>query len=209
VTSGPLAGSSIDVERELVIGRQAADVTIPDEELSRRHAAVRPVDQGVIVEDLGSLNGTYVDGERLTAPVTLTSDATIRVGRSELALSVVSVERTRQPEGAGRDERTRLAPIAPVDGPPPPTLESEPAPAEPESAEPEVVEPPAPAVDGPAPIPQPAVTRVRPVLQVDESTRVRPTPPVARDPGAAGTGAGSEARPQSALRRLIRLVFGR
>ena len=39
--SGPLAGQTIDVENEVVIGREDTDLTIDDVELSRRHAVVR------------------------------------------------------------------------------------------------------------------------------------------------------------------------
>ena len=72
----------------MVIGRENADLTIVDGEMSRRHAAVRPAAGGVMVEDLGSMNGTFVDGERISAAITLTKSATIRVGKSEIALEL-------------------------------------------------------------------------------------------------------------------------
>src|SRR4051794_35525093 len=88
VISGPAAGTSKPLEGEVVIGRENADLTIVDGEMSRRHAAVRPASGGVVVEDLGSMNGTFVDGERISAAVTLTKSATIRVGKSEIALEL-------------------------------------------------------------------------------------------------------------------------
>jgi pSer/pThr/pTyr-binding forkhead associated (FHA) protein len=87
VISGPDGGSSVEIERELVIGREGADLTIADPELSRRHALVRPVDGGVVVEDLGSTNGTFVDGERVTI-ATMTADGLIRLGATELRLEL-------------------------------------------------------------------------------------------------------------------------
>ena len=42
-TQGPRTGQRLELEGELVIGREGAAVTIEDSELSRRHAAVRPV----------------------------------------------------------------------------------------------------------------------------------------------------------------------
>ncbi len=86
VTKGPRAGQRLDLERELVIGREGVAVTIEDSELSRRHAAVRPVAGGFEVEDLASLNGTYVNGRRIDAPTRLAGGDSIKVGQSVLQL---------------------------------------------------------------------------------------------------------------------------
>ena len=64
---GPLAGRRVEVVGELVIGRVDAGLTIDDEEVSRRHAVVRPGDGEIEIEDLGSRNGTYVNGVRIDA----------------------------------------------------------------------------------------------------------------------------------------------
>ena len=89
VISGPAAGESLGIEKEVVIGREGADLTITDPQISRRHTAVRPADGGgVEVEDLGSLNGTFVNGERLSKPMTLTSSGKIRVGDSDIEVEV-------------------------------------------------------------------------------------------------------------------------
>jgi suppressor of ftsI len=104
---GPRPGEIAAIDRELVIGREG-DVAIDDEEVSRRHAAVRPVPQGVELEDLGSSNGTFVDGRRIAGKTTLTASATVRVGASELRIEIAPLEATRvrpvaeQPPGATR-----------------------------------------------------------------------------------------------------------
>ena len=100
VISGPAAGESLGIDKEVVIGREGADLTITDPQISRRHTAVRPVDDGVEIEDLGSLNGTFVNGERLSKPVTLTSSGKIRVGDSDIEIEVVE------------DGLTQMAPAA-------------------------------------------------------------------------------------------------
>jgi predicted component of type VI protein secretion system len=196
VISGPAAGSEVEVERELIIGRRDADLAIPDEELSRRHAAVRPVETGVVVEDLGSLNGTFVDGARIDAPVTLTADATLRVGISEMSLRLALPEPEPEPESEPEPDeqaddtgRTRVATTI---VPEPSAAPSEPAPI----PQPQVTrvrqvpdaQPPEPNVapPGPAPIPQPQVTRVREVpdagpqapaaIPQPQVTRVREVP---------------------------------
>lgn len=84
VTKGPLAGQRLELDAELVIGREGAPVTIEDSELSRRHAAVRPVMGGFEVEDLGSLNGTFVNGNRINVPTRVGGGDSIKLGQSVL-----------------------------------------------------------------------------------------------------------------------------
>jgi pSer/pThr/pTyr-binding forkhead associated (FHA) protein len=79
-------GRRIEVDRELVIGRLDADVTIEDDELSRRHLAVRPVPGALEVEDLGSTNGTFVDSSRIGAPTRLHEGASVKLGSTVLVV---------------------------------------------------------------------------------------------------------------------------
>jgi serine phosphatase RsbU (regulator of sigma subunit) len=54
---------------ELSVGRSTAcDITLPDRFLSRRHARVFATENGWHIEDLGSRNGTFVNGTRVDAP---------------------------------------------------------------------------------------------------------------------------------------------
>ena len=99
---GPAAGRSLTVDDEIVIGREQADLTILDPELSRRHAAIKPVPGGVALEDLGSTNGTYLNGERITEPVTVTTSANLRVGTTEIEIELRMPGATRV--GAGLPE---------------------------------------------------------------------------------------------------------
>ena len=63
-----------------------ADLVIADPELSRRHARLRVLDGGIVeLEDLGSSNGTFVDGTRITSAVMLDAASKIQLGSSELA----------------------------------------------------------------------------------------------------------------------------
>jgi hypothetical protein len=81
---GPLTGRRIEVESELVLGREDAGLAIEDEEISRRHAVVRPGEGGLEIEDLGSTNGTYVNGARIQGTTRLGGGDTIKLGRSLL-----------------------------------------------------------------------------------------------------------------------------
>ncbi len=64
--SGPVFGKMYPVAGPTVIGR-APECSIPVgvDEISRRHCELKPVADGVSVEDLGSANGTYVNGQRV------------------------------------------------------------------------------------------------------------------------------------------------
>lgn len=80
--SGPTFGRTFAVGASSTIGRQNdCDICIPAEEISRHHARLRAGTDSVTVEDLGSANGTYVNGRRVT-------QATLRPG-DELALDAV------------------------------------------------------------------------------------------------------------------------
>lgn len=68
--AGPGAGSHLVLEIapgfDQVVGRDAsADVTVADPAISRRHARITREPSGVWLEDLGSTNGTYINGDRL------------------------------------------------------------------------------------------------------------------------------------------------
>lgn len=94
VASGNAAGTVIEVEDELMIGRQAAGVgsLADDMEISRRHARIVSDGEGrYSIEDLGSTNGTYVNGRAIEGPVTLEPGDRIEVGGSALIVQVRSV----------------------------------------------------------------------------------------------------------------------
>ncbi len=88
ITSGELEGRRIEVTEELVVGRENVDVVIDDAELSRRHFAVRPVAGGLEIEDLGSRNGTRVDGTRIDGPTRVRHGGVVTVGMTMLTVEV-------------------------------------------------------------------------------------------------------------------------
>jgi hypothetical protein len=106
ITAGPAAGRTMELEGEVVIGREEATLVIEDPELSRRHARVCPVEGGVLVEDLGSTNGTFVNGERANGPVTLRSSGTVHLGTTDMEITIppaVEATRVRQVEDFSPD----------------------------------------------------------------------------------------------------------
>ncbi len=74
VMTGPMTGQRIPVGGPIDIGRESPGVTLSyDAQASRRHANVAPGPGGLQVTDLGSTNGTYVNGQRIQS-------ATVRQG---------------------------------------------------------------------------------------------------------------------------------
>lgn len=196
VISGPAAGIEVEVERELTIGRERADLTIADDEMSRPHAAVRPLQTGVVVEDLGSLNGTFVNGDRIDRPVTLTADTTVRVGQSELSLQIAIAVVAPEPEGQKDDAGlTRMSGMAP----PEPIAQPEVTRVRPVVGE---------QVQEPMPIAPPEVTRVRPILSEEQVAQSEPIaqPQVTRVSSAIPE---EQAKPQGNFKRLLERILGR
>jgi Family of unknown function (DUF6519)/FHA domain len=84
-------GAVYRVEDGTIIGREpGASIHIDDPDVSRHHVEFRLTASGLTVTDLGSTNGTEVNGRALTArePVTLTPGAVIQVGPSDLQFRV-------------------------------------------------------------------------------------------------------------------------
>ena len=80
-------GERIDLDgNAITIGRAAAnDIRLDaDEFASARHARIEPRRDGVWVEDIGSTNGTYVNGTRLDRPHKLRTGDVVRVGETDL-----------------------------------------------------------------------------------------------------------------------------
>ncbi len=87
VTTGPAAGAEIPIGSEFLIGRSGTPEGKlgNDAELSRNHARISRVEANQIqLEDLGSSNGTYLNGRLLTQPRLLRPGDVVRVGVSEL-----------------------------------------------------------------------------------------------------------------------------
>jgi pSer/pThr/pTyr-binding forkhead associated (FHA) protein len=103
IKNGPLAGQTIEVENELVIGREDSDLALEDLELSRRHAIIRPFANRLQVEDLGSSNGTFVDGARIEEPTLLGGGAEIKMGTTVLVVEGVLPVTSPTPEAPVAD----------------------------------------------------------------------------------------------------------
>lgn len=82
--TGPLSGQRWLVNKAIVVGREATcDIVIPDRQVSRRHARLTPSTNGIILEDLGSKNGTHFNGKRAQKPVILQDGDVVQIALAQ------------------------------------------------------------------------------------------------------------------------------
>lgn len=88
VTEGPMRGTTMPLkESGLLLGRNPeCTLVLDDDYASGRHARVYRDDRSWFVEDLGSTNGTHVNGERISAPAPLQAGTQLRIGTTVLEL---------------------------------------------------------------------------------------------------------------------------
>lgn len=80
VASGPMAGTRIVVDRVIEVGREGTGFALPlDQQASRKHCTLSPGVGGIVVADLGSKNGTLVNGIATPSAVLRPGD-TLQVG---------------------------------------------------------------------------------------------------------------------------------
>jgi pSer/pThr/pTyr-binding forkhead associated (FHA) protein len=86
VKRGPNAGSQFLIEKDVTTaGRHPeSDIFLDDITVSRRHAEIRRKDGGFSVHDMGSLNGTYVNRERVENTQLANGDE-LQIGKFKLA----------------------------------------------------------------------------------------------------------------------------
>jgi hypothetical protein len=82
--AGLRAGSAYDLSEGALLGRgDGADIRLEDAFASTRHARLVPQGDVIVLEDLGSTNGTYLNGEPLRGPQPLHVGDQIKIGDSE------------------------------------------------------------------------------------------------------------------------------
>jgi 6-phosphogluconolactonase len=123
ITGGPAAGKQIQLGSEFQIGRSApGDGSLGDDpELSRSHAKITRTLQGkLLIEDLGSTNGTAVNGTLISGPTLLNPGDTIAVGGSTLSVTGGTDQQPTRAGGAtiaagpAASPRSSAPPNAPV-----------------------------------------------------------------------------------------------
>jgi hypothetical protein len=187
VVDGPNTGREFDLSGATVVGRdQSAGLVIDDAEASRRHASLSVEGTTVTVEDLGSTNGTFVNGARISGSKELANGDKVRIGTTVFELRVPQAEPAEEPIS---DQATRMGTALPdldelqataprqvpdfAKEPEPPAA----APPEPPAAAPE---PPSPEPVAPEPVQPTAANIPQPPAPTNAP------PPSAGPPGGAG-----------------------
>lgn len=197
----PSQGAEHPVEPGSTIGREGCDITLSDPDVSRRHAAVEMSNGGLSIEDLGSTNGTFVNGERITAPRALRDGDEIQIGSTvwRLRAPLAATRLTDVPsEATPSNQATTLRPAAPEPAAP----EAPPAPAAPEPATEEAPRAPEPPPQQP-PAPAPSVAaESAPAAAPPSATPVPSAAAPAPSAGRRGDVPPPDFAP-SAIRRIV------
>jgi len=78
--NGPLSGQRFGIKKEIYVGRDPdCDIVVPDRQVSRVHAKFSIDGKRVLVEDLRSKNGTFLNGNVLESPMVLEDGDTIQI----------------------------------------------------------------------------------------------------------------------------------
>jgi len=106
---GPLQDQRWPLSRTVVLGRDSTcDIVIPDRQVSRYHARITPTNEGMILEDLGSKNGTHCNGEPLAAPIVLQDGDVVQVALAQTFQFLTSDATMPLAEGSGRPGRLMM-----------------------------------------------------------------------------------------------------
>ncbi|MGD9573083.1 MAG: trypsin-like peptidase domain-containing protein [Thermoleophilia bacterium] len=122
-TEGTAKGRSVQATGDrFVVGRDpSCDLTLDDARASRRHAYLRVLPDGSAeLHDLDSANGTWVNGHKLTGPVTLSGGEELKFGDTVMSATREPVSQTATVVGEAPPPVTPPPPRQPVDNPPPP-----------------------------------------------------------------------------------------
>jgi pSer/pThr/pTyr-binding forkhead associated (FHA) protein len=168
----PMVGAERRVESGSTIGREGCDITVSDPDASRRHAKVAIDDGQLSIEDLGSTNGTFVNGERIDQPRRLGDGDEVRIGATVWVVRAPG-EATRVPETVTSAQAGQVTTVRAV---------------------PETQQAPAtrarPASRGDVPQPDFAPSAIRRIVPVDAPTAFTPETQAGRK-GSAATRAGA------------------
>ena len=136
-TSAPSEGRVVELTAaRLTIGRVAGnDLHLDDQKVSRHHAVIEVHERQAVLRDLGSRNGTYVDGVRLSGAHVLSGGERLRFGDQQLRVqagpdTAPAVPAATPVRPAATPVRPAAAPVRPAAAPPEPAA----APIEPAAA---------------------------------------------------------------------------
>jgi predicted component of type VI protein secretion system len=199
VEQKPMEGREQTLSAGATIGREGCDVNLMDPEVSRRHATIRDQGGSLAIEDLGSTNGTFVNGSRITAVTVLNDGDEVRLGNTVWSIrgaggGAGATTVGQVPSAAPQVTAARAVPsdiAVPSSPPPAPPPEPQPTTAQQVPAAAVAAAPAAPAAQQPA---QPAPPSAAPVGRRGDVEAPPPAPgaaPVFQPPGARPRGSAA------------------
>ena len=106
---GPLSDQRWPLTRTIVLGRDSTcDIVIADRQVSRYHARITPSQEGMILEDMGSKNGTHCNGEMLTSPLVLQDGDIVQIAVAQKFQFLTSDATMPLTEGVSRPGRLMM-----------------------------------------------------------------------------------------------------
>ncbi len=199
IEQSPSQGAEHALEQGTTIGREGCDITVGDPDVSRRHAEIQVSSGEILISDLGSTNGTFVNGERIEQPRGLRDGDEVRIGavvwRLRAPAGATRIAGTMDAAEAGAATPSQATTVRPAAAPEPPADEPPTAP-QPAESEPAAARPPAPAPSrglsrGDVPVPDFAPSAIRRVVPVDAPTAFTPDTQGSRRGGSAATRGGA------------------
>jgi predicted component of type VI protein secretion system len=142
--TGPEAGKEFTLEKaEVFMGRDTNnDIMINDPEISRRHARLIREGDDYLYEDLGSTNGTFIQGQRLAAPTLLKHGMILTIGERVMISYMIAMSDPFATVAVSRPAATAVPQQASaVPEPPKPPLQVPPAQTPPLQTPPSYVPP--------------------------------------------------------------------
>jgi hypothetical protein len=122
VLQGPRTGQIFDLDRPIVtIGREAgSEIVLEDPQVSRRHARLTLQGASYFVEDLGSTNGSFVNGRRVMSPTPLNPGDKLGLGDTVVLEVQGGLGAGETVVGRGQPQPTTPPPAPAFGAPPPP-----------------------------------------------------------------------------------------
>ena len=192
--NGTKVGLSFGAEKMIAVGCETGNTIQPlaVEGLSRRHAKIFEKDSKWMLEDLGSTNGSYRNGEKIEGAVELAVNDTLQFGKLLISVDeIVSSETSAEAPVAAA-----VPPVAPAPAIKPAAVEPVPPASQPAPA------PVAPAPAAPAPVEAPAAT---PTPSPTAPAPAAPATAVLRRPTLPGVKSGLKLPPKPAFGAGLKL----
>jgi hypothetical protein len=112
--TGPLNGQRWALHDSMIVGREpGCDIVVPDRQVSRNHARITPSKDGVLIEDLGSKNGTHRNGDAIQGSAILQDGDVIQIALAQQFV-FLSSDATVPLDSQGLDQRLQQPPTAPL-----------------------------------------------------------------------------------------------